>query len=349
LDEFDHARNLFKGNISGFQGLRELSYRPEWRVGFITTSRRSIKDIETQTGAISTFDGIFHKHYLAMFDDKEVEEYFTRLLSVGLSLTAEDKDRIIFYCGHHPYLLEMLGYEIAEIFRDEQKTDVEKAAYRALQAFLDQYDRMISLLKEDNSLNKLIQILFGPVFDVKQTDVDEFLRYGLIKPASDETYVAYSSHFHLFLNMVGRDVDLWATWQDTEKSLRQLVANVMIERYGENWIDRRERKLPKLKAVFDSCRKAQQSEIKTFKTRASQNLLDFTYPKELFEIIFAEWENFKSVFGKTKGYWDERAQLLSKIRNPLAHNRDGVIDDYERQTAEGYCNEILKTIKSQGE
>src|SRR3972149_1969874 len=26
LDEFDHARNLFKGNVSGFQGLRELSY-----------------------------------------------------------------------------------------------------------------------------------------------------------------------------------------------------------------------------------------------------------------------------------------------------------------------------------
>jgi hypothetical protein len=30
LDEFDHARHLFKGDISGFQGLRELSYRPEW-------------------------------------------------------------------------------------------------------------------------------------------------------------------------------------------------------------------------------------------------------------------------------------------------------------------------------
>lgn len=346
LDEFDHARHLFKGRVSDFQRLRELSYRPEWRVGFITTSRRSIKDIETQTGAISTFDGIFHKHYLAMFEDKEVEEYCDRLLSVGVSLSSEDKERINFYCGHHPYLLEMLGYEIAEIFRDEQKTDVEKAAYCASQAFLGQYDRMISLLKEDNSLNKMIQILFGPVFDVKQTDVDEFLRYGLIKSASEEeSYVAYSSHFHLFLNMVGRDIDLWKTWQDTEKALRQLVATVMIERYGENWIDRRERKLPKLKTVFDSCRKAQQSEIRTFKSRASQNLLDFTYPGELFVIIFAEWENFKLIFGKDKGYWAQRSQLLSKVRNPLAHNRDQVIHDYERQIAEGYCNEILSLVK----
>jgi len=345
LDEFDHARRLFKGNISGFQGLRELSYRPEWRVGFITTSRRSIKDIETQTGAISTFDGIFHKHYLAMFDNKEVDEYFTRLLSVGLSLTSEDKERIIFYCGYHPYLLEMLGYEVAEIFREEQKTNVEKAAHRALQAFLDQYDRMISLLKKDNSLNKLIQILFGPVFDVRQTDVDEFLRYGLIKPASQGICVAYSSHFHLFLNMVGRNIDLWAVWQDTEKALRQLITTVMIEKYGENWIEQREQKLPKLKTLFDSCRKAQQSEIKTFKSRASQNLLDFTYPKELFDIVFAEWENFKSVFGKDKRYWDERANLLAKVRNPLAHNRDGVIQAYERQIAEGFCNEILMLVR----
>ena len=67
LDEFDHARHLFKGDVSGFQGLRELSYRPEWRVTFITTSRRSLREIELQTKAISTFDLIFHKHYLGMF------------------------------------------------------------------------------------------------------------------------------------------------------------------------------------------------------------------------------------------------------------------------------------------
>ncbi len=61
LDEFDHARYLFKNDVSGFQGLRELSYRPEWRVTFITTSRRTIREIEEQSQAISTFDGIFHK------------------------------------------------------------------------------------------------------------------------------------------------------------------------------------------------------------------------------------------------------------------------------------------------
>ena len=77
LDEFDHARHLFQGDISGFQSLRELSYRPEWRVTFITVSRRTLRDIELQTQAISTFDLIFHKHFLGMFDEEEMEEYLS--------------------------------------------------------------------------------------------------------------------------------------------------------------------------------------------------------------------------------------------------------------------------------
>jgi len=154
LDEFDHARYLFKDDTSGFQGLRELSYRPEWRVTFITTSRRSIRDIEIQTRAISTFDGIFHKYYLAMFDEADLEEYFARLASVGLPVSPLIKSRIDFYCGGHPFLLEMLGYELVEVFREHQQVDVDLTAKRIEASFLDQYDRMIDLLREDGNLTK---------------------------------------------------------------------------------------------------------------------------------------------------------------------------------------------------
>lgn len=346
LDEFDHARHLFKGDISGFQGLRELSYRPEWRVTFITTSRRSIRDIELQTGAISTFDGIFHKHYLAMFEDKDLEEYFMRLSSIGVVTSDITKQRMLFYCGGHPYFLEMLGYEVVEVFREEQKVDIDKAAYRIVQSFLDQYDRMVDLLREDKSLNKLLQILFGPVVDVKQTDVDEFLRYGLIKPTQQRNYVAFSEHFHAFLSLVERETDLWPIWRDTEKALRHFITTVMLSQYGEHWVEKLEKARPNLKAIFDKCREAQKQEEKSFGSRASRNLIDFTYPGDLFKIIFAEWNSFKSIFGKDKSYWDQRAQLLGKVRTPLAHNRDESLQDYERQIAEGYCKEILTLIRS---
>ena len=139
LDEFDHARHLFKGDIAAFQGLRELSYRPEWRVTYITTSRRSIRYIEQQSGAISTFDGIFHKHYLAMFNNEDLEEFFRRLSSIVTLLSSSDKEIINYYCGGHPFLLEMLGYEIIEVFREEHKVDLNMAVNRIKQSFLEQY------------------------------------------------------------------------------------------------------------------------------------------------------------------------------------------------------------------
>jgi len=116
----------------------------------------------------------------------------------------------------------------------------------------------------------------------------------------------------------------------------------MLGKYGEQWISTLEKTRPNLKQIFDRCREAQQKEIKSFGNRASRNLIDFAYPKDLFAIIFAEWNAFKTVFGKDKGYWDQRAQLLSRVRTPLAHNLDQVLYDHERLIAEGYCKELLQ-------
>lgn len=351
LDEFDHARHLFQGDISAFQGLRELSYRPEWRVSYIVTSRRTIRDIELQTQAISTFDGIFHKHYLGMFSDDGINEYFDRLASVGIPDDVSLRERVTFYCDGHPYLLELLGYEVIELFREEQIVDVDKATHRALPSFLSQYDRMIELLREEGNLDKILQILVGPFVDVKWTDVENLLKYGFIRQGKQGTYTAFSEHFQTYLEIVERqfDWDLWPTWRQTEKALRQLITRIMEEKYGESWIEALEKAKSHLKtAVFDRCRKAQERERRVFGNRASTNLIDYSYPHDLFDIIFAEWETFKEIFGRDRNYWSQREQLLSKIRNPLAHNRDEVIASYELQIAEGYCKEILEKIKSNG-
>lgn len=345
LDEFDHARYLFRGDISGFQGLRELSYRPEWRVTFVTTSRRTLRDIELQTKAISTFDLIFYKHYLGMFSELDRQDYFARLSAIGINVTSLLKERTNFYCGGHPYLLEMLGYEIVELFREHRAADVDQAAHRIERSFLNQYDHMIQILSEDGSLNKMLQILFGPVVDVKQTDVDEFQRYGLIQSTEQGNYEAFSAHFQTYLKLIERQSDLWPIWRETEVTLRNIVTSTLLEQYGEHWLEKLQKARPNIKPVFDRCREAQQKEVKSFGSRASRNLVDFTYPQDLFAIIFAEWNTFKAIFGKDKSYWDQRAQLLAKIRNPLAHNRDEALYDYEREIVEGYCKEILASLR----
>lgn len=282
-----------------------------------------------------------------MFSKADTEKYFERLSSVGIKAQGPLKEQVSFYCGNHPYLLEMLGYEIVEYFREHRVVDIDRAAHRIESSFLDQYDHMISILNGDGSLNKMLQILFGPVIDVRQTDEDEFLRYGLIRPTNKGEYVAFSGHFQSYLKLIERQGDLWPLWRNTEIALRSLITTTMLEQYGEQWIEKLEKARPNLKPVFEICRKAQQKEKKSFGSRASRNLLDFTYPQDLFAIIFAEWNSFfKAIFGKDKPYWDQRAQLLAKIRNPLAHNRDKALYDYERQIAEGYCKEIFAILKA---
>jgi len=345
LDEFDHARKLFKNDTSGFQGLRELSYRPEWRVTFIVTSRRTIKHIEMQTSAISTLDGIFHTHYLSMFEPADMKSYFKRLSATNFPVNEVSRKQIEDHAGGYPFLLEMLGFELVQRFYGSQEVNVEHSVRRLERSFLDHYDRLVELMEEEGRFKKLLQILFGPVIDVKEAEVEDFLRYGLIKP-TQEVYRAFSKHFHTYLKLVERSVDLWPLWRDTEVGLRRLITETMLDKYGETWVGELEKNNSHLKEIFDRCRNDQKREIDSFGSRASHNLLDFTYPKDLFHIINKEWKGtFKALFGHEPNYWQQRSQFLVKIRNYLAHNRHQVLQEHERQIAEGYCKEILSILQ----
>ncbi len=347
LDEFDHARHLFKDSVSDFQKLRELSYQPELGVTLVTTSRRSIKTIELQAGDISTLSETFRRHYLAMFEDGDLQIFFHRLALAGVENSEELKDEILSYCGGYPYLLDILSCEMVEMHQRGRALQVERAVERISQVLFGHYHHIVDLLKEDGNLDGLLQILFGPVIDVKRENVNEFLDYGLIRETDDGTYAGFSEHFHDFLRLIERKNgvgDLWPVWRDTEKALRRVITTTLLANYGERWVERIEKAHPQLKDMLEKCRGARQKDERLFGNRTSQNLLDFTYPQDLFAIIFKEWNNFKDVFGMDKRYWEQRASHLAKIRNPLAHNRDESLREYERQIAEGYCNETLNAL-----
>ena len=352
LDEFDHARNLFKGETA-FQRLRELADYPDYRLSLVLTSRRSIRDIELSAGSSSPFHNIFQVQRLTMFDEEDLEIYFSQFSDMDIPISDENRERVLFYCGSHPYLLEMLGWEIVERFRhnQEQEIDVDKAANAVLQSIFVHYDDMIRLLREDKKLNKLLQILFGPAIDVKPPDVTEFQNYGLIKPTEDGTYAAYSEHLHDYLKLHERSTefadDLWPIWRDTEKALREVITITMSKTYGDNWIEELERGRSNLKKIFDNCREAQQQEEKSFGDRASQDLIDFTYPADLFTIICARglWKPyFEPIFGHNPNHWEHRKQFLARCRNPLAHNRPEILHSHEVKIIEGYCQEILSVL-----
>jgi len=349
LDEFDQARHLFNGETA-FQRLRALADYPDYRLSLVLTARRSIGNIERQAGSSSPFHNIFQVQRLAMFNDEDLEAYFSRFSSIEISLSDACRERVLFYCGAHPYLLEMLGCEIVEIFRQNQQIDVNKAAETIIQSIFEHYDDMIRVLREEGTLKKLLQILLGPAIDIKPTDVTELQNYGLIKLSKKGVYVAYSEHFHTYLEMQERTpefaADLWPIWRDTEKALREAITTTMFNAYGDDWIEELGQVRPNLKMIFDDCRKAQQKEEKSFGDRASQNLIDFTYPADLFTIICAKglWKPyFLPLFGHDLNHWDQRKQLLAKCRNPLAHNRE-ILQPHERKIVEAYCEEILEVL-----
>ena len=47
------------------------------------------------------------------------------------------------------------------------------------------------------------------------------------------------------------------------------------------------------------------------------------------------------LFGNDKQSWAVKFDVLSKVRTPLAHNREEAVSDGERDQAKGICQEIL--------
>jgi hypothetical protein len=185
-------------------------------------------------------------------------------------------------------------------------------------------------------------------------DIDKLMSYGVIKIKQGK-YVAFSGHFQAFLDLIGRDIDLWPLVTKTELLLRVIIADVLYKVYGEQWFGKLNTKYPKLggqdeqgRNLFQRCLILQQADERTKGSGISQNPLDYSYPRDLINIINVEWAEFKFIFErehkKDKKYWNSRFNLFVEVRAPLAHNRTNLIKDHERRTAEGYCMEILEVL-----
>lgn len=343
LDEFDYARTLFKDRINLFQALRELSYVPTWRISFLALSRRSLIEIETQTGGISNLALIFSTYTLVDFDEKDMDDFFIKIeKTLGVELDTNIKSKIIYYAGGNPFLLSVIGYEVIEQAKEGKAINVEQAVKKNRITFFDYFDRLIELLEEEDLFEPLLELIFGPIEKSSMKDAEKLVMRGIFTDTDE--YRVFSTYFQDYLRMLSREADLWPMWKKTETDLRNIIIHKMISQYGEDWISIIEKKKGHLKNMFDQCRANQQKEISAFGAKASTELIEFTYPADLFQIIFAEWDLFKSVFKKNKEYWNQRSTLLSRVRNPMAHNRETVLQKYERKQAEGYCEEICYLI-----
>jgi hypothetical protein len=153
------------------------------------------------------------------------------------------------------------------------------------------------------------------------------------------------------MNLKLSDVDYWPLWNQTEKSVRELIKSYIDEEIkGENWelsyLKKHEKSEGKIKGIqkLDDVRTYTK---KKFGQLASSHLVDYTFPRDMYDLfISSDWNWFEKIFGETKNEWSKRFITLAEIRNPIAHNNSEFISNDELKSAKKYCEIILDRINT---
>ena len=155
LDRFDRAGSIFNGNRH-FQVLRNLARQTDYHLSLLLISCRNIVEIERKAGSTSPFYELFTLPIrLTMFSDSDLKAYFSKFSDIGIQLSDEYKQRVVFYCGAHPHFLQVLGYQIVEKYRQTEKIDVDNAFKDIYYVFSQYYQHLIEFLEEVRLLKSL--------------------------------------------------------------------------------------------------------------------------------------------------------------------------------------------------
>lgn len=352
LDEFDAARTVFT-RPNPFEFLRTLAHEERFRVALIITSRRTLGEIVVKSAAgNSTFPGIFGQAVtLGCFTGSELaalierSPYSDRELHMALSswLTTET--------GGHPFLSSALLSSLHERWAphgppsvDELEVDFRSAIISWGQFAVDYYSSMLELLREEERLGKLLEVLFGPQETVGPLDAERMVREGIIR-RTDKGWEAFSENFGQYLLSLEstRTSDDWHLWHTTETGLRTALTVALEQGYGEAWQSVIADSQPR---IVRDCENRQDRDQALEIAEKSNSLLDYTTPWELLQIIIMHWEQIKPVFGHDKDEWRERLELLVKIRNPMAHNRHTSTSPALLEQFRITCQEIVSWLPS---
>lgn len=353
LDEFDAVRNYL--NVGDFQFLRELTYNPEIEICIVSISRRSIKEIEPEEGNLSNFYQTFNDLHLGMYCIEDMNEYWTRFFPKDVALTIEDIDNITSFAGQHPFLLDLFNFHLFNYYSDNLSNAILTTKKNIKVTLNNNYNTIFDLLNEEGLSSKLIQTVIGPNIDLKSEDVEKLEKLDLIKKSTSkyvdingiqiEGFETFSDDFEQYLRMKNREVSIWDLWSETEIKLRILIHDWLTNKFGENWVIGYKKYSEKNKKYIESLVLIQDKEKKSFPDTYSLNLLDFTYPSDLFDrFISKDWGWFGKIFGGQKNDWKLKFDFLAKIRNPLAHNKSNLLKDFEKDDAAGFCKEIIQKI-----
>ncbi|WP_052184256.1 Swt1 family HEPN domain-containing protein [Psychroserpens sp. Hel_I_66] len=98
-----------------------------------------------------------------------------------------------------------------------------------------------------------------------------------------------------------------------ERSIRELVKEVMINSYNDNWWNKVDFK------VRDNVKNNLEYELDTSHTKRSEHKIDYSTFGDLRKIINSQWEIFKPKFNRSLKSVNEVMIDLNRLRVPIAH------------------------------
>ena len=340
IDEFDYSKDVL--GESEYELLREISYRNSNKIAIVTTSRRSIYDIEHYTGGGSNFYGTFENIYLKPFNK---DEHSAQCNMIN-KMPQEDLDKLYTAHGGHPYLNALVLKNYISNY------NLSDSIYKVNQEVLRYYTDLFYVMEKDDLADKVDKLYCGYNEGVTEEQEDYIYNcYGIFKEDSDGYIVPYCITFDNVLRQRYRENPFSLTWPEAERAIRKSISYAMTEEYGDDnlqlWVDEIE-DFPGLdRSQFSKWKRQMSSEISQYRARASRNIIDQLYPTDYPFFFRRFWSDYlEPIFGHNLSFWEKNLLFIAnKIRNPEMHSRKNLINSEDQQKATLICQEIIECVR----
>lgn len=339
IDEFDYSKEVL--GESEYQLLREISYRNSNKIAIVTTSRRSIYDIEHYSGGGSNFYGTFENIYLKPFTKEEHKLQCNLVPEISLS----DVNELYKIHGGHPYLNAL----ILKLYISSKS--ISDSNYKANQDILLYYRDLFYVLEKDDLADKVDKLYCGFNEGVTEAQEDYIYNcYGLFEEDLNGFMVPYCTTFDNVLRQRYRENPFRLTWPEAERAIRKSITYAMTEEYGDEdlslWVDEI-RDFPKVNLKrFNEWKDQMNREIRMYSGRASHNIIDQLYPTDypiFFEYFWCKY--LQPIYKQSLTYWIDNLNFVAtRVRNPEMHSRKNLLLPENQQRATLICQEIIECV-----
>ncbi len=286
--------------------------------------------------------------YLRSFDTSELKEFLSDLPHAGIIVDDNLVKYFLDLTGGHPFLAGMLANSMAIQYGHDASRNPVSAFENIQTDFFNHYDRLRGILEEEESISKLLEVIFGPMLSAKKVDIQRLWAYGLIIKKENNEYQAFSSHFQEYLKLIERSTSYITIYAETERCLRRTADYILTQYYkSRDWLQQSKEEFRDLEIVFKQARTDMIREKKKFGNRASNNIADFLNLHHIGLLMHNHWSLFEHIMRHDSKTWQDRFALLQKLRNPASHSRelDDLVSEIELSQANDYCREIIKRIE----